>query len=121
MRLSPSRIRELLETRELSLVAALREAGVSRTAYYSLARRSQLLPRTIRARAARLGVAAADLLETTPEQDAADAKLARARRICAENPGTDRQTVWHTLSLLELLPEERLERSLRRGRVRTLL
>jgi transcriptional regulator with XRE-family HTH domain len=46
MRFSAKRIREFAATRGLSLSAILREAGVSRTAYYSLARRTSAFPRS---------------------------------------------------------------------------
>ena len=116
MKLSAVRISALVKARKTTLSAVLREAGVSRTAYYSLARRSQLLPRSIRSLGATLGVTPAELLEPTPALDAAERKVARARSVCAGSPDADFRNVWHTLSLLELDPRERLERSLRRGR-----
>ena len=121
MRLSATKVSALVQARKTTLSAALRESEVSRTAYYSLARRSHVLPRSIRSLAATLGVAPAELLEPTPALDTAERKVARVRRICAEHPEADFRNVWHALSLLELDPRERLERSLRRGRVGTVL
>ncbi len=42
--------------------------------------------------------------------------LSETNRIMRENPELDRDNVRHTLILLSEKPEERLERSLRRGR-----
>ena len=121
MRLSADRVKKACKNKSLRLREALAGAGVSRTAYYSLARRSQILPRSIRSLAATLGVEPAELLEPTPALDAAERRLARARRICAEHPDADFRNVWHALSLLELDPRERLERCLRRGRAGSVL
>ena len=106
----------MVDDRGISLTTALERAGVSRTAYYSLTRRPSVLPNTIRALAQTLDVNPHELLQLTETYPVADRRLERARDICARKPELDFHNVWHTLTLLELAPIERLEGSLRRGR-----
>jgi len=122
MNLDAANVRVLAHQRGLSVSAALRRAGVSRTAYYSLVHRTSVLPRSIHALARELGVAPADLLQSEPSSAELRARdlLAEARRICAEHPEASFQNVWHTLNLLDLSPDERLNRSLIRGRAPTI-
>ena len=110
MKLAIEKIRELARDRGLSLSALLERASVSRTAYYSLARRSSVVPGSVHALATTLGVPVSALLEDVP------ARLVTARAICREEPDATFENVWHTLTLLELDPAERLNRSLIRGR-----
>jgi hypothetical protein len=118
VKLSISEVRRLARERNLSLTALLDLAGVSRTAFYSLARRDSVLPRTVRSVALALRVSPIEILD--PSERAAEAALAsrldRARRISLSAPQVDFQNVWHSLVLLELPPVERLNRSLLRGR-----
>ena len=95
---------------------ALENARVSRTAYYSLVRRNSVLPRSIRALAAALGVSPAALLERAGPQARYADLLREARAALSENPEVSFDDVWHTLVLLEEPPIERLRRSLLRGR-----
>ena len=117
MKLDADRIRNRCSRRGISLQALLDEAGVSRTAYYSLVRKDSVLPRSVRALAGTLGVRPSALLvEAGPEEWRAQAMLRKAQRILKRNPGTSFENVWHTLVLLEEEPAERLRRSLLRGR-----
>jgi len=117
MRLSADRVRELAAARGLSLSALLREAGVSRNAYYSLSRRESAFPDSVRRLAAALGVAETDLFEAVPErQKDVDRLVAEARRIAAKLPGIEFDDVWHTLLVLRETPLQRLRGSLRRGK-----
>jgi hypothetical protein len=117
MRIAADRVRKLCARRGESLQGALAAAGVSRTAYYSLVRRTSILPGTVHALAAALGVAPGAILEETPPvQIAAQRRLRVARRVVARNPGCSFENVWHTLVLLEEPPLQRLRRSLLRGR-----
>ena len=117
MRLSTERIRELALSRGLSLSALLREAGVSRTAYYSLARRESAFPRSISRIADALGVTETDLFEAAPaRKNELDPVVAEARRIAAKHPEIEFEHVWHTLLVLRETPLQRLQGSLRRGR-----
>lgn len=98
--------------------ALLREAGVSRNAYYSLSRRESAFPRSVLRLADTLGVTATDLfVEGEPaREDAIDQLVAEARRITAKLPGIEFDDVWHTLLVLRETPLQRLRGSLRRGR-----
>ena len=117
MKLDPSRIRQQCTKRGISLQALLDNAGVSRTAYYSLVRKDSVLPRSVRALAGTLGVQPSALLEEgEPGVWRAEAMRRRAQRIVTRNPGAAFEDVWHTLVLLEEDPVERLRRSLLRGR-----
>lgn len=117
MKLDSSRIKYLCMQKGLSLNALLREAGVSRTAYYSLVRKDSVLPGSVRAVAGTLGVVPSAILHEAPVAEwRARAMMRRARRIVARNPGASFENVWHTLVLLEERPVERLRRSLLRGR-----
>jgi transcriptional regulator with XRE-family HTH domain len=120
VRLDTDTVSALARQQGLSLSEALRRAGVSRTAFYSLARRPTALPGTITLLARVLGVPASRLLSEGAgvQSDRAQALLREARRIRARSRGSVFENVWHTLNLLELTPAERLARSLLRGRTR---
>jgi lambda repressor-like predicted transcriptional regulator len=120
MRLDPRAVNRIARQQGLSLTAALRRAGVSRTAFYSLTRRPSALPRTVTSLARALGVPPSRLLLETPGliQDRAEDLVREARRIRARNRRSDFANLWHTLNLLEVTPTERLARSLARGRTR---
>jgi transcriptional regulator with XRE-family HTH domain len=110
MRVATDKIRRLARRRGLTLSALLARAGVSRNAYYSLARRSSVLPKTLGSLARTLGVSESELLDEVP------LSVVTARRICAENPAIAFENAWHVLAMLEMKPTERLNRSLIRGR-----
>lgn len=122
MRLDADAVSALARQQGLSLSEALRRAGVSRTAYYSLARRPTALPGTITALARTLGVRPSRLMneEGGNPSDRAMALVREARRIRARNRGSVFENLWHTLNLLEMNPAERLRGSLMRGRTRPL-
>jgi len=113
MRLATERIRELARDKNLTLSELLQRAGVSRTAYYSLARKSSVVPRSLDALASALDMPVSGLLEELPP------RVVAAQRICAEHPDASFENVWHVLTLLEANPIERLNRSLTRGRTTT--
>jgi transcriptional regulator with XRE-family HTH domain len=121
MRLSRDRVERLARQRGLTLTEALRRAKVSRNAFYHLARQQSVLPRSLRALGAALGVPASALLDEIPfPTEVRAAQLLReARTIHAARPGTSFDNVWHTLWLLEAAPADRLRRSLIRGRAAT--
>lgn len=117
MRLSSKRIKQLCRARGLKLGGLLREAGVSRTAYYSLARKATVLPRSIRAIAGALGVTPSRILDGSGEPEWRVRRiLAEVDRIMAKHPRASREDVRHTLLLLDQKPIERLRRGLLRGR-----
>ena len=106
----------LCAERGLSLAEALRKADVSRTAYYSLARKESVLPKSIGAVARALGVSPAAFL--TDET----ATITRLRELQAETEALhrrhtrdDRDVIFRTLQNLDLPPVERLRRALSRA------
>ena len=121
MKLDDEAIRRRCTARGVTLSVVLREAGVSRTAYYSLRRRASVLPKTVLKLAAVLEAPASALLdESSSEEKRALRRVNAAKRIAGESHGTSFENVWHTLALLDEPPSERLNRALRRGRARTL-
>jgi transcriptional regulator with XRE-family HTH domain len=121
MKLDVEAIRRRCEARGLPLSRVLRDAGISRTAYYSLVRRESVLPKTVLKLAAALDTSTSGLLdETTSEERRAKRRIESARRIAGEASGTSFENVWHTLALLDEPPSARLNRALRRGRAGTL-
>ena len=116
MRLSGERIKELCRHRSTSLSRLLAEASVSRTAYYSLLRRRSVVPGSVAAIARHLGVPMVDLLEMHSPAERAMLRLTRARELTRELPDVPFDTIWHTLTLLDEPPIDRLNRSLLRGR-----
>jgi hypothetical protein len=103
--------------RGLNTGEMLREAGVSRNAFYSLARKECIVPTSLVRIAERLDISVSALLE---EADTAVERMkslaAESERIARRHPGVDRDNIRHTLLLLSEKPVERLRRALRRGR-----
>ena len=118
MRLAREKVRLLARERGLTLTEALRRAKVSRNAFYHLTRRPTVVPRSIHALGAALGVRDSALLDETPPppDERVAVLLAEARRIHRRRPRSSFENIWHTLWLLEASPAERLHRSLVRGR-----
>ena len=116
MKLSGQRVKKLCARQGVTLRDLLQQAGVSRTAYYSLVRRESVIPDSVHAIAAALAVAPRTLLDESPADEVRTRALLReARRILARNPKASFDNVWHTLVLLDEPPVERLRRSLLRG------
>jgi transcriptional regulator with XRE-family HTH domain len=122
MRLNGPEIRRRCRERGLALSELLREAGVSRTAYYSLEKRRRVIPRSVEAVARALRVPAATILtDADDEKRRARARLETAKRVLDRHPDAEFDNVWHTLVLLDEPPVERLRRALTRGRAGRLL
>jgi hypothetical protein len=117
MRLSLDKIESICRQRESSIGSMLREAGVSRNAFYSLARKKSVVPRSLIKLADHLGVSISGLLEEshTPS-DRMKSLVAETERIAKRHRDVERDNVRHTLILLEQKPIDRLRRALRRGR-----
>jgi len=117
MRLSGENIKKLCGARSLSLNALLKRAGVSKTAFYHLIYKDSVLPRSIDALAATLGVRSSALLEEADRKSRRALRLLEAAdRIAGSDSSMDQDNVRHTLLLLEEKPIERLRRSLLRAR-----
>jgi hypothetical protein len=111
------KVDSLCKERNVRIGELLESAGVSRNAFYSVARRKSVVPGSMIRIAEHLGVSVSCLLEETPTPVARMRKLAaETQRILKKHGDCDRDNVRHTLLLLDEKPEERLRRALRRGR-----
>ena len=94
----------------------LNSAGVSRNAYYSLARKNSVLPKSIIAIADQLDVQPSAFLEEGSRvEQRAQHLLATLGKIMKHNKKADPDNVRHTLLLLQEKPVNRLRRALLRG------
>ncbi len=101
----------------MNISALLRMAGVSRNAFYTLARRDSLLPSSLTAVAESLGVPASALLDpASTGGDRLSRLMKEIDRISKQHRSVEPDNVRHTLLLLDERPVERLRRALRRGR-----
>ena len=126
MRIDQQRLRALCRQQGLSLKELLRRSAVSSTAYYSLARKREILPRTIRSIASSLGVRPEEILAM--DSQGASSENSHTRKpdpreltrivddLLRKQPNADPDNIWHTLLLLTETPVSRLKRSLLRGR-----
>ena len=116
MRISSQTIKQLCRKKGKTLSRMLSEAGVSRNAYYSLAREDSILPGSLHSIADYLGVQPVEIL-TAEDHRLEAARLLRAEvdEIVGAHKGIDRDNVRHSLILLGEEPIERLRRALRRG------
>ena len=109
-------MKALCRRNRMSLGALLAQAGVSRTAYFSLARKDNILPKSLRSIAHALGAPASAFLLEEAEVVRGAVRLAeRAEAIARRHRIADRDNVRHTLILLQKKPIERLERGLLRA------
>jgi transcriptional regulator with XRE-family HTH domain len=117
MRINAGKVTRLCRKKGLNLGRLLEEARVSRNAYYSLARRESVLPRSILAIADRLDVAPSELLQDDfPALRKARSVLAQVDAIADRHPEVDRDNIRHVLLLLQEKPIDRLRRALLRAR-----
>lgn len=117
MRLNRIKIREICDRHGISVAEMLQEAGVSRNAFYSMARKETVLPRSVEMVAEELGVPVSAILDETVTPSERIRSLAgEARRIAAGCNEADFDNIRHSLLLLDEKPLDRLRRALRRGR-----
>lgn len=116
MRISPTHIKKLCHERGLSLNTLLKQAGVSKTAYYSLTNRALVVPITVLRLCKTLGVNPSVILEPL-DNATITVKLLQHKleQLVRTNPLADRDNIWHTLVLLDEAPSQRLNRALQRG------
>ena len=115
MKIAGEKLRRLCKQNGLTLSQLLKNAEVSKNAYYSLARNDSVLPKSILAIANHLGVQPSAFLEERPEENRWKILLEELDWISARNHHADRDNIRHTLLLLEEPPIERLRRALTRG------
>lgn len=117
MRLSLDKVEYLCRQRNEHIGEMLREAGVSRNAFYSLARKDYAVPRSLVLIAEHLEVSISALLDESGTPTERMTSLAvESDRISRRYKDADRDNIRHTLLLLNEKPVERLRRALRRGR-----
>jgi hypothetical protein len=117
VKLSMDKVEYECRRRDLNIGEMLREAGVSRNAFYSLARKDYVVPSSLILIAERLHISVSALLEETDTPaERMKSMIAESERISKRYPGIDRDTIRHTLLLLSEKPVERLRRALRRAR-----
>lgn len=116
MWLAADKLRKLASARKLTLNQLLRQAGVSKTAYYSLARKGSVVPDTVWNLAETLEVTPIEILSCAPPELALIHNRERKiRLIVRKYPKIDIENVRHTLILLEMPALERLQGALRRA------
>jgi len=117
VKLSLKKVEFLCGQRGTYTAQLLREAGVSRNAFYSLGRKDSVVPRCLIRIAQSLDVPVSALLDdTAPPTARIESLIKEAQRISKTHLGLDPDNVRHTLLLLDDKPVERLRRALRRGR-----
>ncbi len=116
MRIATNNLKRLCRKQRIRLNDLLEQAGVSRTAYYSLTRKESVLPKSVCRIADRLNVSPLRFLDdpSAPVKRIRELQ-ARTDRICRQYPGCDRDVVFRTLMNLDLPPVERLRKALLRG------
>lgn len=117
MQVNANAIKELCRKRGWTLNNLLLKAGVSRTAFYALVRKDNILPKSIQSIAKEMNISPFDiLLDQDREIRQARELYNKAMMIAQRHPGVDVDNVRHTLILLEEPCEERLRKGLLRGK-----
>ncbi len=117
MKLSLKKIETLCGKRNMNTGEMLDCANVSRNAFYSLARKKSVVPRSVVRLADYLGVSVSDLLEETPTPaERIRNIILETERVLKKHNDADYDNVRHTLLLLDEKPIDRLRRAIRRGR-----
>ena len=121
MKLSLGKVESLCQLHGTSIGQLLREAGVSSNAFYTLARKHTVVPRSLIRISEHLGVSVSALLDDvlTPTERM-KRLIVETNRISKRHKAVDRDNIRHTLLLLDEKPIERLRRALQRGRPITL-
>ena len=116
MRISSDKLKAFCHKKQQNLKRVLHNAGVSRNAYYSLARKDSVLPKSLIAIADQLDVQPSAFLEEGSRvEQRAQRLLATLDKIIKHNKKADRDNVRHTLLLLQEKPVNRLRRALLRA------
>ena len=93
MKLSMDKVEYECRRRDLNIGEMLREAGVSRNAFYSLARKDYVVPSSLIRIAERLHISVSALLEETDTPaERMKSVIAESERISKRYPGIDRDT-----------------------------
>jgi transcriptional regulator with XRE-family HTH domain len=116
VKIAAEKVRALCRKNGRTLDEILRQAGVSRNAYYTLARKASILPKSIRALANELDVHPSELLvdDSTTRREI-QALIDRTDAVATRHPEVNKDNVRHALLLLKEAPIARLRRALTRG------
>jgi len=116
MRISLEVIKDKCRQQKIPLSELLKQAGVSRNAFYTLAREDSVLPKSIRAIAKSLNISPSEFLtEDNQETEKMKLLLNKVDDITRKYKKIDQDNIRHTLLLLQEPPIERLRRALTRG------
>ena len=116
MFLDSHKIKKLCKSRKITLDQLLKKARVSKTAYYHLVRKNQLLMSSILELAINLGVETRQIISFHNQAEEEYFYLnSKLEKLCKKYPELNRENAWHTLQLLNEEPLQRLDRSLLRG------
>jgi transcriptional regulator with XRE-family HTH domain len=116
MRISLEVIKDKCRQQKITLSELLKQAGVSRNAFYTLAREDSVLPKSIRTIAKSLNITPSEFLtEDDQEMEKMKLLLNKVDDIARKYKKVDRDNIRHTLLLLREPPIERLRRALIRG------
>ena len=117
MQIVLNKLKELSADQDMTLSELLQSAGVSRNAFYALARRESILPGSIRAIANLLQVPPSSFLVDEGSDFQKGMNLAeKIQEIAGRHEDADRDNIRHTLILLQEKPVQRLRRALQRAR-----
>ncbi len=116
MRIVTERIKRMCAQRGVLLGEMLMRAGISRNAYYTLARRDEILPGTCTKLTKYFKADEMEFL-TSESREVEKARVLQAEvdRIVRRYPDVDPDNVRHTLILLREKPVDRLRRALIRA------
>lgn len=119
MRIALERLKRICAEQKLTLSELLQASGVSRNAFYSLARQDSILPRSIRTIANRLQVPPSSfLIDDGSDMQKGLSLISQLQEIVTQHADIDPDNIRHTLILLQERPIDRLRRALRRaGRI----
>ncbi|MBI4697664.1 MAG: hypothetical protein HY786_07970 [Deltaproteobacteria bacterium] len=116
MRISLEAIKDKCRQQKITLSELLKQAEVSRNAFYTLAREDSVLPKSVRAIAKRLNISPSEFLtEDNKEMEKMKLLLKKVDDIAGRYKNIDRDNIRHTLLLMREPPLERLRRALTRG------
>ncbi len=116
MRISLEVIKDKCHQQKITLSALFKQAGVSRNAFYTLAREEFILPKSIRAIAKSLNISPSEFLtEDDREMEKMKLLLKEVDDIARKYKNIDRDNIRHTLLLMREPPIENLRRALTRG------
>lgn len=117
MRIKADTIKALCKQHGWTLDDLLKESGVSRTAYYALTRKANILPKSIQAIARQMNVSVSEILFDTDREVQDRQKLyEKARAVGQQYPDVNIENVMHTWLMLRKTPLERLRKGLLRGK-----